>query len=115
MASWPGTLPQTPLLQGFSQLERDTKIRSGMSYGPAKVRKRTTVIIYDVKMSLLLSTADKDILKTFYLTTTNEGIDKFDWVDHLNGGTVNYKFVGVIAWSRRSNLWFAQMNFEIVP
>ena len=116
--TWPSTpgFPQVPLFQGFAQSEKTATIRSPMGYGPAKVRRRTTAAIQPVNISLMLSSADKDTLITFYDVTVRGGSERFNWIDHLKGGAVEYRFTAPIQWSPRScDLWLAVMNFEILP
>ena len=114
--TWPITLPQVPLYQGFAQTEKTATIRSPMGYGPAKVRRRTTAAIQPVNASLMLSTTEKDTLLNFYDVTVRGGSDRFNWIDHLTGATVEYRFTAPIQWFPRScDLWMALLNLEILP
>jgi hypothetical protein len=116
MATWPGSLPQTPLLQGFSQQLEDNLLRTEMDAGKDKVRRRFTAGIMPVKISMVLATAQKDILITFFDTTVTGGADEFDWDDHLNGGVVQYRFLSPSSFRRLSGAyWSADMELEIVP
>jgi len=116
MATWPSTLPQSVELKAYSQSNDDQVIRSTMGYGPAKLRRRTTTVIQMVAFSLTLTDAQKDALITFYDTTLTGGTAEFDWTDHLNGGTVSYRFKAPVQWTSLGNgRWNATMSMEIVP
>ncbi|QLH37711.1 MAG: hypothetical protein HWD60_00095 [Defluviicoccus sp.] len=41
-AVWPSSLPQKPLVDGFSETAPNLVVRSPMDVGPAKVRRRAT-------------------------------------------------------------------------
>ena len=86
-----------------------------MGYGPPKVRRRTTAVIQQVPVVMDLSDTQKTALITFYDTTLEGGVLPFDWIDQLNGGTVEFAFMGPIAWAKPSGIWFASMQFEILP
>ena len=118
---WPAGLPQKLLVQGYAQREQSQVVRSQMGYGPAKVRRRTTAAIQPVNGSLVLTGAEKDLLRTFYETTTESGTLRFNWVDFLtdpDGGVndVEYRFTAPIQWSSRGpDVWLAVMNLELLP
>ena len=40
MPTWPSSLPEAPLLQGFSETPPETVVRTQMEAGPAKIRRR---------------------------------------------------------------------------
>lgn len=116
--TWPTTnnMPQSFMYQGYSQRHQSDVIRSPMGYGPAKTRRRTTAAIDVVTASLILTTAQKSDLVTFYETTLTSGSERFNHVDPLNGGTVEMRFTAPIQWSRRGpGAWLAVMNIEILP
>lgn len=73
---WPASLPQVPLLRGFSQVPNDNVIRTAMSYGPPKQRKRVTNDLYSVSIALVLTPAQMATLDNFYKDT---GAQPFNW------------------------------------
>jgi len=116
MSTWPSTLPQSAQIKAYSQSANDNVIRSTMGYGPAKLRRRTTTIIQTVNIVLTMTDTQKDTLITFYGTTLSDGTLEFDWTDHLNSGTVSYRFTAPIMWSSYGgDLWNATLALEIVP
>ena len=125
---WPATLPQIPTHQGYAQREQTNVIRSQMGYGPAKVRRRTTAAIQPVNASMVLTGAEKDILRAFYTNSDSDPVPgtaggslRFNWNDFLTdaeAGTnlVEMRFTAPIQWSSRGpDIWLAVMNLEILP
>lgn len=116
MSTWPASLPQTPLASGFSQSLANNVVRTEMDTGKAKVRRRFSAGVTPVQAALSLTGTQKDTLIAFYSSTLSDGADEFSWTDHLNGGTVSYRFVSPPQYSYESaDLWRTTLNLEIVP
>ena len=105
MANWPVTLPQRPLKQGYNRLPIENVIRSNMSYGPPKQRKRVTHYLYNVSMQFWLDRDDYEILDNFY--KDNAEIE-FDWVDFGLGTepAAKYIFLAPPSMSALSGIYF---------
>ena len=86
MSTWPATLPQSPLVAGYSEQRTDAKQRSTMSTGPAKVRRRFTAVPTTFEVQHLLTNTELATFETFYVDTLSEGTDSFD-VPHPRTGT----------------------------
>ncbi len=94
MATWPASLPQAPLLRGYSEQGQGNTIRTQMDVGPPKRRRRYTAELVQYQMMVLLTEAQLATFETFYTSTLSHGADAFDWVDHRAGTTLEYAFVG---------------------
>ena len=111
MATWPVTLPQIPLRAGQAEQERDNVLRSAMGYGPAKLRRRTTVRMSDVIDPFILSSAQKATLETFY--DDNAAIP-WDWDD--GNGLRSFRFKAPPAFRELScDVWAANIQIEVMP
>ena len=73
--AWPPSLPQTPLIRGYTEGDVDTSIRNTMEAGVAKARQRTSAKERVIAWPLILTTAQKQTLQTF-------------WKDDTKGGTI---------------------------
>lgn len=95
LASWPGTLPQSPLMDGLEFQRANNKVSFSTEVGEPKERRRFTGRRKTVPLQLpALSTTQKDEFITFYETTLNDGADFFTWDDFETGEMgVAYKFV----------------------
>ena len=91
MSDWPSTLPQAPEPQGYTNIERNNVIRTGMGYGPDKLRQNNTQVIRDVSMQFFLENSDADTLDDFYINTLSR-VDSFTWKDHRTDNVSLYRF-----------------------
>jgi hypothetical protein len=115
MADWPSDpgFPQVPLQSGFSQMRKDNNIRSSMSYGPDKTRRRTTVAIQDVTAAIELLETELSILDDFY--EANSSIP-WNWVNFLDFTPAVYKFKAPPAYRPMGGQWYSvTLNLEIIP
>jgi hypothetical protein len=118
-ANWPSNLPQQvytedgPTYQGQSNV-----IRTDMTTGPAKVRRRFTAISADVTAQLELSKSELAILQDFVQNTLGE-VDPFNWTNPYNGTPASFRFKE--GWSSvklkrfANDLWTVSMELEMLP
>lgn len=79
MDTWPGTLPQRLLVDGYSRGSADGRLVSQMDAGPPQIRRRTTAAVRPLRGSMILTLAQQVILDTFVQDT-------------LLGGSLPFKF-----------------------
>lgn len=93
MAVWPGTLPQNVSWQGYARRIVDSRVRTQMDAGPAKMRPRyrAAIIEHDTPIQYFTK-AQWVLLETFYSTTLLNGTMPFDWLDPVTGATVSFRF-----------------------
>lgn len=116
MASWPSTLPQRPLSEGFTEQPMSNVVRSDMEVGPAKIRQRYTATIRQYGLRLMLTKAQIATLETFVDSTLGGGVLPFDWVDHRTGSAATYRFVQRPAYQPMgAEYWAAEIALEILP
>lgn len=93
MATWPASLPQTPLLQSFKDEPQNTVLRSSMT-GLTKQRNRYTAYLSNVTEKYWLTPTQFDTFKTFYHTTLGNGAAEFTKTDPVSDTTRTYRFTG---------------------
>lgn len=93
MAAWPASLPQTPLLQGFSEGMPDTTLRTQMDAGPGKTRKRFSAGIKLFQFELILTADQAATFDTFFRTDTADGALPFDWKNPRTDVAVSFRMV----------------------
>lgn len=115
MTAWPASLPQEPLLGGYQEIPQDTAIRSGMSYGPDKVRRRTTAVIRHITIRQRMTTAQVATLETFYYDTIQvSGV--VDWIHHRTRAAAEYRFLAPPEYAPYGNgFWSVTMSLELLP
>jgi hypothetical protein len=93
-AVWPDTLPQTPYRPDNSTPEytpTDNTIRTSVTVGPAKLRRRFTAVPETVKIQLWLTSDQLATLRNF-VEVTLEDVLPFTWVDFRDDSQCTYRF-----------------------
>ena len=111
MATWPVTLPQVSIRSAWSEQQRDNALRSTMGYGPAKVRLRSTVEIYDGTRGFVMNDAQLATFNTFF--DDNQTIP-WDWDE--GEGLRSYRFIGVPTIRELTcDKWSVSFKLEVMP
>ena len=92
MAVWPSTLPQNFEPESFQLTYGKNVVRSQMSQGPPKSRRKATSAPQLVKGSMQLTSAQFTTFNTFFKTTLFDGADPFDWTHPVDGGAESIQF-----------------------
>lgn len=117
MATWPASLPQTPLIDGYQEAFPDVRLRTVMDAGPAKMRRRYTAAVTPIECRMVLTAAQVATLKTFYDTTLTGGTASFSWSNPRTSSAVTFRFAEVPIVSRISGsiYYSAPLSLEIMP
>lgn len=121
MPTWPTSLPQKPLQQGYDENKPNTLIRTQMDKGPDKVRRRFTAGVRTFGTQFLLSDTQVSTLETFIDDELEGGALRFDWTHPRTGASVSFRIVpqgedALLSYSAVSdNLYRVQMQLEILP
>lgn len=99
MAVYPASLPQYPLVQGFTDERQSGSIRSNMDTGAPKTRKRFTAVVRKLTWPTILTGTQRAIFDTFFITTINEGATSFTINDPASTGTITVKFINPPKWN----------------
>lgn len=91
--SWPAALPQTPLIEGFSEQLGDGTIQTNTDTGPPKFRRRFTAVPKMFALKLRLTSAQVDTLEAFWQNTLACGSLKFDWVNPRDQSAATFSFM----------------------
>jgi len=94
MQTWPAGLPQSPLIEGFSDTPQDSVLRSPMD-GLVKQRNRFTAVVHDVTEMYLMTPVQLNTFEAFYAGTLGNGASEFLKVNPKTSLNGIYKFVGV--------------------
>ncbi len=116
MATWPATLPQEPMEQGYNEVAPDNILRTQMDVGPAKLRRRTLSNTRPVTISLRLSAAQIEILDAFYMTDLVSGSQTIQWVHPRTGVSKDLRFTAPPQYLESSDGWYtATCQLEVMP
>ena len=79
MPSWPTSLPQQISQRGYRESLADNVIRTSVDAGPEKRRRRFTSAVRPLSGSMTMTSAQLDILTTFYDDDVASGALAFDF------------------------------------
>jgi hypothetical protein len=112
MSVWPVSLPQHPLTSRYSTTRQNQTIRSEMSVGPPKQRRRFTAGTQTHEVTIHIDLSQKSDLDTFYLNTLQAGSLSFTW-SYFTG---NVRFVEPIQYNPITpQLFSAAFQLEELP
>lgn len=95
MTAWPASLPQDPIITGYSEQPRDRVLRSTTGYGYDNLRWLDAPESVAITLQFVMTTAQSRTLLTYYRTTIKVTGD-VTWKDHLSTSSpkdaATYKF-----------------------
>lgn len=118
MPTWPGSLPQYPLQDGYSAAEPNGLLASAMDQGPPKVRRRFSAAVTPVQCSWKLTDAQKATLKAFVKTDLAGGALTFTWPnpeDPPNTCAARFNPERLPVYAASGRRWLATAEVWILP
>lgn len=115
--SWPSTLPQVVLSDGFSQTIGDGRVRAKPDVGPALVRRRSSAMPKAMPCSIDVDDDQWDDLMTFGETTLIGWTLPFTFPDPAGGSDLLVRFGDSLP-SRTevvAGTWRVNLALEILP
>jgi hypothetical protein len=114
--TWPVTLPEIPLSQGFKEGPPNLLLRTQMDQGPAKVRKRFSAGPRPVTLNVQLHQDQVEILDTFYLDALEGGSLRFSWAHPRTRVAKEFRFEKPPEYAHIGGLYYmAVLPLEILP
>lgn len=92
--SWPGTLPQAPLVDGWQMELSDNRYTFQPRQGRAMLRQKQTQDIDIQDVRFYLTAAQLTTFLTFFRTTLGHGTLSFTFTDVVSGVSYDYQFSG---------------------
>ena len=89
-ASWPGSLPQKPLL-GFTEQRQRNLAMFSPDVGPPKMRRRSTAVPVNSSITLKLTDTQLATFDLFFEVTLADGTLPFTWPHPRTG--INYSWI----------------------
>ena len=120
MADWPSSLPQDVYVpdDGPTYNQQSNVLRTDMTTGPAKMRRRFTAVPADVTVQIMLSEEEIATLESFVKETLGE-TGQFNWKKFHTGTAAVYRFKegwkSVKLKYSGGDLWTVSMDLELMP
>ena len=109
---FPGSLPQAFRRDGFRASPESNTVAFSVDQGPAKRRRRYTIVPSLYSGSMLLTPDQWETFKTWYLDTIDGGATDFLLRDPLGSGTVRVRFTEPPRRTRRGGNWDVRMSLR---
>lgn len=113
-ATWPVSLPQTPLLEGYSNTPQSSVLRSNMD-GYTKQRNRFTAVLKDVTEFYLLSPAEFTTFVDFFENTLSNGAKEFIKEEPISKLDKIHRFVEPYTFEFNGVSYRVELTLEILP
>jgi hypothetical protein len=115
--SWPASLPQRPLADGFSETPPNLLVRSAADFGPAKARRRATAGVTKLKAAFRLSPAQLATFRTFFAADLQGGALTFSWTHPVTGAVDAFRIVPppTIEPIAAGMAWRVSLDLELLP
>ncbi len=116
MAVWPATLQDKLNADSFQFSFGETSIRTEMDIGPAKVRRRFTAPIDQVRCSIDMTSDQYEDLYYFFNTTLNGGVNTFTFNHPVTQTSTTWRFTAPpsVSYLGGGN-YRAEMSWEVIP
>lgn len=92
MPTWPTSLPQYVLEQGYNEQLPDQTVETQMDTGPVKVRRRFTVAPRRFGVVVVMDPDQIAVFEEFYGDTLAGGSLSFDWVHPRTRVSKTFRF-----------------------
>lgn len=113
MATWPASLPQSPLVNGFSR----QKLQNRRSFEP-EGGKSTHILFYSavpeiMEVSFIMDESQRQTFNTFYENDTLFGTQPFTFKDPQTQNDVTVRFVGDPPDTQETGPFLVTISFEL--
>lgn len=117
MPTWPASLPQAPLIEGYSEQPPDLIVRSQGEVGWAKTRRRATAGPTRITATYAMTGAQLAIFEAFVDGELAGRMHTFDWPRPRTGATVPARIVDApqIVPAAGSDRWRVGLTLEVMP
>lgn len=115
--AWPiaGSFPQD-LLLGDTMTVNDNAVRTEMDSGPHFMRLKDTVYFRTYTGAILITSAQRATLLSFWETDTKSGTIPFQWHDPATGDALTFRLLSIGPFTDQGNGWLkVDISFEEVP
>jgi len=92
--AWPGTLPATPLLDGWQKQLADNRYKFEPRQGRPIMRRKQSTRLDEQDVTFKLSLAQEQIFEEYYHTDLSDGVLSFTLNDPITGDPTDFQFIG---------------------
>ena len=112
---WPSALYGFILKEGYQENPPENVLRTEMSVGPAKLRRRSTSAVRNFTVQLFLTTALVTTFETFYVTTSKSGSLAFSFRAPRTKTIADHRFASIPVYISRNQGYIVSFQLEQMP
>ena len=90
--TWPNTLPQCPLIDGYSRTPVESRLISTVDAGARKIRNRYLAVPENTTEVYMMTKAQLATFRTFFKDDIKRGAERFIKKDHTDDVDKEYRF-----------------------
>lgn len=94
MVTWPTSLPQSPLIEGFSRQKRQNRRTFEPEAGKSKHILFYTAVPETMDLNFIMDESQRQTFESFYENDVLFGTQTFDFPDPNTGNTITVRFIG---------------------
>ena len=110
--TWPGDLPRVLRLDGLGAKKKSSVVRTEMDAGPANDRQRYTVTTKEFTGSIVVNSAQRQLLEDFYTNILGNGVLRFVMRDPQTLEQAEFRFLDDYDEKALGGLWEITMKLE---
>ncbi len=115
MPAWPATLPQRPLIEGFSEQPPNLVVRSQTDTGPAKVRRRATAGPTRMTLAFRMTADQLTAFRAFLHADLADRALSYSWTHPVTGQPGTFRIVDPPSWEPMGLAWRVGLTLEMLP
>lgn len=93
MATWPSSIPQTPVMGNYDENFSPQTIISQFDVGPIRHRRRSTLKTYPISCTFKMTRTQVNTFLSFYDTGCAKGTSLFTWTHPATGEALQAHFL----------------------
>lgn len=118
--TWPISLPDSPLLDGYETRRKNSKLRTSVDAGLDKVRNRYRAVPVEVSEAFIMSKSEKEAFQNFHDNTCDGGAERFIRDNPETGISREYRFIDepaylVIGHDKTGPIYRVELFLELMP
>lgn len=113
--TWPTTLPQYPLVNGYTRRPISSRLDFGVDSGRPILVNRATAMPDEVNENYLLTEAQRNTLHTFWKTSLKRGVADFLKLEPETKLMKLYQMSGEPVYTRVGLYWEVKLSLRILP
>lgn len=119
--NWPSSIPESPLLEGYSSTRNKTKLVSTVDAGLRKYRNRYRAVELLKSETFMFTNSEKQLFENFYENQLNGGADRFVRLNPETNIDSEYRFAPteptyeVSGWGNDGAMWRVSFELELMP